>query len=613
MWAKIIFILSFVSISTIDIAIAQQPASKTDSTHLYKNIDSYSKRSKLTRFMYSLIFKPIATSKSKKKPDTNVYKKLIQKKYSPFEGKVIRHINIETLDPFGYSISDTAAKPKNLLSKTGNNLHIKSQHITIRNQLLIRQNQLFDSLLVKESERLVRSGGYVHDVSFFVKAASKNSDSVDIYIRELDNWSIIPKIGASTSMINIDLTDINFLGLGHRSQNGFIWDHQAGNYAYNLSYLIPNIRNTYVNSTIHFERDQLGNSLRNFAIDRPFFSPFARWAAGVNFMHQFRNDYIHVNDSLFLFQRFKFNLQDYWVGNAIQIFKGNTEYNRTTNFVSTIRFLRIRYLEKPIESLDIQHFYSNENFYLASIGISTRKYVQDNYIFNYGITEDVPIGKVYSITGGYQVKNNVGRLYLGARFSFGNYYSWGYLSSNFEYGAFFHPKTTEQGVFTIGINYFTELFEIGRWKFRQFVKPQVTIGINRFYYDSLTLHNDYGLVGFNSIALIGTNRLLLTLQTQSYAPWNFIGFRFGPYLIYSLGCLGNGKTGFNYSKIYSQIGLGVLIKNEKLVFNTFQISIAFYPIIPGQGQNIFKMNSFKTTDFGFRDFEIGKPAIVTFQ
>jgi len=59
--------------------------------------------------------------------------------------------------------------------------------------------------------------------------------------------------------------------------------------------------------------------------------------------------------------------------------------------------------------------------------------------------------------------------------------------------------------------------------------------------------------------------------------------------------------------------LGVLIKNDYLVINTFQLSIAFYPTIPGLGSDILKTNSFKTTDFGFKDFEIGKPAPVSFQ
>jgi hypothetical protein len=351
--------------------------------------------------------------------------------------------------------------------------------------------------------------------------------------------------------------------------------------------------------------------MRSFAIDRPFFSPLAKWAAGVSFT-QFRKDSVYTDNSLPVLQRFKYNVQDYWAGNAIQIFKGNTEFKRTTNFISAIRFLRIRYLEKPKERYDTEHFFANEDFYLACIGISTRKYVQDKYIFNFGITEDVPLGKVYQLTGGYQVKNNSGRFYLGARISSGNYYPWGYLSSNFTYGTYIHTSHTEQGVFSVSANYFTGLFEIGKWKFRQFVKPQVTIGINPFSSDSLTINDGYGLDGFNSPVLSGTSRLLFTLQTQSYAPWNFLGFRFGPFFTYTLGMLGNAATGFKNSRIYSQIGLGVLIKNENLVINTFQISLAFYPIIPGKGQNIFKINSFKTTDYGFRDFEIGKPSVNSY-
>jgi hypothetical protein len=613
MWFKFIIGLFFVSVVMTDFAFAQQIAVKTDSTRIYRNIENFSKKGKFTKFMYGLFFKPVATVSSKKNPKKKVYKKLIQKPYSAFEGKTIRNINIETLDPFGYTIADTIVANQNFLAKTGNSLHLKSQPITIRNLLLIRQNQPFDSLLAKESERLVRSQGYVHDVSFYVKTVSKNSDSVDVFIRELDNWSIIPKVESTASSFTINLLEKNFLGLGHEFRNIYTWNHTTGDDAFSTRYYIPNIRNTYINSTLLYGIDEYENFVKSFAVDRPFFSPFARWAAGVNFAQIFRNDSIMNRDSIYVPQRFKYNLQDYWAGHATRIFKGNTEFSRTTNLITTARFLRIRYLEQPSETIDTLHFYTNENFYLAGIGISTRKYVMDKYIFNFGLTEDVPIGKVYALTGGYQVKNDVGRVYLGARVSFGNYYEWGYLSSNFEYGTFFHAAQAEQGVAIAGLSYFTGLKEIGNWKFRQFVKLQFTGGLNRFATDSLTIKDGYGLDGFNSIGLTGTNRILFTLQTQSYAPWNFIGFRFGPYFICSLGMLGDATTGFSNSKVYSQIGLGVLIKNDYLVINTFQLSIAFYPTIPGLGSDIVKFNSFKTTDFGFKDFEIGKPAIVNFQ
>jgi hypothetical protein len=77
--------------------------------------------------------------------------------------------------------------------------------------------------------------------------------------------------------------------------------------------------------------------------------------------------------------------------------------------------------------------------------------------------------------------------------------------------------------------------------------------------------------------------------------------------------LGDETYGFKNSKVFSSIGLGVLVKNEHLIINTFQLSIAYYPMIPGSGQHVFKTNSFRTVDFGFRDFETGKPSIVAFE
>ncbi len=605
---KWLYILIIITGLTSGNSFAQQKPAKIDSTQIYESIESFSVKRKFTKFMYGLFFKP-ASPATKKEAKKRTYKKLIQKPYSSFEGKTIRNINIVTLDPFGNSIGDSIHSQQNFLTNSGNKIHLQSRNFTIRNLLLIRRNQQFDSLLVKESERLVRSMNYVNDVSFFVKSVSANSDSVDIFIRELDKWSIIPGGSFSNSRLNLKIRENNFIGLGHEFKNTFTWNHEKGVFAYNTNYYIPNIRNTYINSTLNFNIDEFGNSARSFAIDRPFFSPFAKWAAGVSFA-QFQRDSVYTGDFFQSFQKIKFNVQDYWAGSAIQLFKGNTEQNRTTNFISAARFLRVNFVEKPDEMYDTAHFYASENFYMASLGISTRKYVQDKYIFNFGITEDVPVGKAFNLTGGYQHKNNTGRFYAGGRVSFGNYFQWGYFSSNVEYGTFFNESHSEQAVFKAGVNYFTGLIEVGKWKFRQFVKPEFTLGINPLVTDSLTINDNDGIPGFYSVGLSGTRRLLLTLQTQSYAPWNFIGFRFGPLFNITMGMLGNEADGFKHSKVYTQIGFGVLIKNLHLVMNTFQVSLAFYPSIPGNGNNILKTNSFKTTDFGFSDFEIGKPEIV---
>jgi hypothetical protein len=584
-----------------------------DSTKLYTNIESYSRRNKLIKFFYRLIFRPIASEEPKKKIKKKSFTRLIQKPMRSFEGKVIRNIHIETLDPFGYSIADTIQVKQNFFLKGGNASHIKTQRNTIRNLLLIHKNQLYDSLLVKESERLVRRQSYVRDVSFYSVAASKNSDSVDIFIRELDKWSITPKIGASPSRVVVKLSERNFLGWGHESQNNYTWHHRTGADAFYTDYYIPNIKNTYISTALHYGTDEYNHKIMSFAIDRSFFSPFAKWAGGGIITQDIQYDSILVSDTSYIPQRFKTYTQDYWVGNSMQLFKGNTENNRSTNFISALHFIRTKYAEKPEEMYDLSHAYRPENIYLASAGISTRKYVQDKFIFNYGIPEDVPVGKVYALTLGYQEKNKTGRTYLSGRISFGNFFSWGYMSSNYEYSTYLRALKAEQGILSISIIYFTHLLEIGKWRFREFAKPQLTFGINRNSAEGLNINDGNGIDGFNSSDLIGTNRLLLKLQTQSYAPWNVIGFRFGPYLIYSVGMLSDAKTGFKRSKIYSQIGIGMLIKNDNLVFNTFQFSVSYYPSIPGYKQDVFKVNSFKSSDFGYRDFEIGKPSINGYQ
>lgn len=584
---------------------ARSDSIKADSTKIYRDIESFSDHSKFTKFMYRLFFK----SGDPDLPLKAYKKRVIRKPYSSYQGKIIRHIEIATLDPFGNSIGDTIASSLNFISKTGNKLHVKTFPRTIRNLLLVHRNQPFDSLRFKESERLVRSMSYITDVSFFVQEASGNSDSVDIFIRGLDSWSIIPGGSASSSRVALKLMDSNFMGLGHEFKNGLIWNHTTGAMAYRTSYFIPNIHNTYINSTVKYGTDEFGNFIKSFAVDRPFFSPLAKWAAGVMISQQFHKDSTWTPG----FMRYKLNAQDYWAGHAARIFKDQSEYSRTTHLISAVRFLRIRYLEKPPETLDTLRYYSDENFYLASVAISTRQYVQDKYIFKFGITEDVPIGRVFSLTAGYQDKNNAGRFYAGARVSTGKYYPWGYLSSNFEYGTFFHASKPEQGVFSAGARYITELKEIGKWKFRQFVKPQIILGVRRTSYDSLTINDGYGLDGFNSPHVSGVSRLLLTSQTQSYAPWNFIGFHFGPFATFSLAMVGSAAGGFRSAKVYSLIGAGVLIKNENLVMNTFQLSLAFYPSIPGRGNHVFKINSFQVSDFGFRDFEVGRPATVLYQ
>lgn len=601
-----LFLLVYLLFCINQPSVAQQSAGTIDSSKVYRDIETYSKKSKFTKFIYRLVFKPASSASKKGRP------KLLQLPYRNFERKIIRNIHIASLDPFGYSVSDTEAEPQNVFFKAGNKLHIKTQHITVKNLLLFRNNDPFDSLLVKESERLVRGRNYIAEVKFFVIPAG-TTDSVDIYVRILDKWSIIPNGIVSTVRTTVGLTENNFIGFGHRFQNEYTWNYTNGKQAFITNYSVPNIRNSYISALLHYTVDEDNNFNKSLTIDRPFYSPLARWAAGLIISQQFQIDTFGDTVSGRERQDLEFNTQDFWAGKAIKISKGNSEDARTTDAIIAARYLRVRYLRKPDEKFDSSNRFSNEDFYLAGLGISSRKYFRDNYIYNFGVIEDVPVGKLYGITGGYQMRNNTGRSYLGALISSGDYNNWGYLSWAFEYGTFLlHGRDLEQGVFSAGANYFSNLYKIGNWRIRQFIKPQLTLGINRFFYDSLSINNENGIRGFNGSSR-GTKKIVLTFQTQSYAPWNVLGFRFGPFLNCSLGMLGDAPSGFKNSPVYSQLGIGALINNKYLVLSDFQLSIAYYPSIPGNGFNIIKFNAYSTIDFGFRDFTFGKPGIVVLQ
>ena len=601
-------LLLFFFISAIKFSVAQQVATSKDSVNIYLNIETFSQKTRATKFLYKYLFKSVAPLALPTDQRTVSLKKV----YSRFENKIIRNINVTTLDPFGNDLYDTTRMSDFVGKKVLNNLHVTTLHMTIRNLLLIKRNEPFDSVLVRESERLVRKQSYIREVDFYPVICGSNSDSVDLQIRALDYWSIMPGVDASATLLKLKLSDKNLAGLGHRFANSYTWNHTNGNHIFETSYTIPNFQNTFISSELYYKQDEKNNYTSGISIDRPFYSALTRWAGGMYFSLQLKSDSVYQNDTSHILFPARFTVQDYWAAEAWQVKEGKSENDRTTNLILSARFFRLRYTDKIVEMANAPFKHENKSFFLSGLGLSTRKYIQDNYIFNFGKTEDVPVGRAYGIVGGYQF-NNKNLLYFGANFSYGNYYRLGYLRANFEYGTLFNAATTEQGVFKTELNYYTKLFEIRNWNFRQFIKSSLTSGIKRLPNESLTINEEYGINGFNSSGVFGKHRLLFTMETQSYAPGNFLGFQFGPYLLLSFGMLGNETTGFRNSRVYSQFGIGTLIRNKYLVISNFQISFSFYPVIPGNGDNIFKTNSFKANDFSFPDFDIGKPGMLSFQ
>ena len=592
-------------------AFAQEPAKQDTTIKVYKKLEKAAQRTWFTTALYDLFFKPIAFTGER---SGSHYRKLTSRPYSQFEGDPVRSIIIVTLDPFGYDVYDTTEVPTLGTERFGNALHAKTVKSTVSNLLLFKVGQPFDSLLVRESERLIRQELYIQEVLFYPQHSGKGRDSVDILIRVLDSWSLLPELGISGTRFSTGFTENNLGGLNHVFHNYYTWNHSRDRHAFETNYSVRNIRNTYISAKASYRLEEQRDYRVGVEFDRPFYSTVTRWAGGVAVFQQLKTDTIYQPDSTARFLASSAVPQDYWAAGSWKLAKGNTEDDRATNLIIGARISSIVFMERPGGAFENLEIYRDRATFLGSVGLSTRKYLRDRYIFNYGFIEDVPIGRSYGLVGGYEMRLDP-RWYVGAHYRWGQYYRWGYFSISLRYGNYFRSGAYEQGAVQGGISYFTGLLEVGKWKFRQFVKPAFTVGIARLPNDNITLNEGRGGIrGFVSSEISGTHRLLLTLQTQSYAPWKLLGFQFGPYFVFSMGVLGDARAGFDKSTVYTQFGLGVLVNNRYLVFENFELSISFFPLIPGTGENngrnIIIGNTFSTTDFGFPDFGLGRPEVV---
>lgn len=584
---------------------------ETDSTTtIYYDIHELSKKSKFNKFIYKLLFRSSALKVENLIPEVKpVAEQHITNKTN---GRVIRNITIETLDPFGYSVKNETKQPKNSIEKFGNHTHIKTKNATIKNLLLFKKNTLCDSILLKESERLIRSQRYVREVVIIPLEIPNSKDSVDIKIRVLDSWTLIPTGSLSSTESSAKLTERNILGFGHLISGNIKNRFDTKERAAYAQYSINNIKNSYVRLDLNYANDYNNDSRRSININRPFYSVITKNAGGFYYENRLQTEQFPLLDS-FSLQQFSFDFQEYWYGRAFKINSKTNPERYYTNLILALTYNQKNFQRLLDEVIDPSRYFSNEKNWIGMIGVSKQKFYQDKYVFNYNITEDIPYGKNIALIIGHQEKNSNTRMYTGFSVSYGKKYSFGYASGFAEWGSFYDAGFTEQTTFKLGLNYFSPLINIGDWRFRQFIKPTYTWGNNRdeSFKDRLTFLEEDGLQGFDK-RLNGTQKWTLSFQTQSYIPGNWYGFRFSPYFNMTLASLANEKALFS-SRVYSKFSIGALINNDFLVFNSFQISFSYYPTIPFEGDNINKINSFENTNLSLYDFQLSKPGYIRYE
>ena len=111
--------------------------------------------------------------------------------------------------------------------------------------------------------------------------------------------------------------------------------------------------------------------------------------------------------------------------------------------------------------------------------------------------------------------------------------------------------------------------------------------------------------------MIGTNRMILNTETVLFSPYHPLGFRIAFFGFADFGLIGYSPNIFK-NEFYTSLGIGVRLRNERLVFNTIQIRLGIAFGKPGLVESeYFRLsNATRLEQWRYRPT---RPEIVTFE
>jgi hypothetical protein len=206
------------------------------------------------------------------------------------------------------------------------------------------------------------------------------------------------------------------------------------------------------------------------------------------------------------------------------------------------------------------------------------------------------------------------RVYAGFSLSQGRYLGkFGYLYTKLESGGFFRKKDyVEQGVINVRADYFTPLFIVNRFKIRHFISANLVQGINRFEDEYIGIGDDYDIRGFRYGLPLGTKKAFLNYEIDAFSPYYLYGFRFVFFSFLDFGLIGPDEKKLHDGLFQSGFGIGVRIRNERLVFPTFSVRLGYYPNHPEKDIPLFLHFSGEER-LKIDNFHVTKPDIAEFR
>lgn len=577
-----------------DTAVVKQQYEK--SNQFYERLQVKSEDSRFARRLYKAL-----VSEDTRNADTIQVEKTLAKEisyYEPFEGERINAIYIHRQNIFKdeYSASDYRT--------LANSVHMITRENKIRRNLLFKEGERLSASLFAQNEQLLRSLGYLSDADIEIIRQAEG-EGVDVYIITRDAWSIGLSIrSAPLSRRYIDLYDNNIIGSGNRLDIRTYVNYKGDKYGGNmLDFHAPNLWGSFfkldVKVGVGYEEHHYGVKMgKEFIRSSDFMvggtiedKKYYEWQTSCDTMLLIR----HRN-------------YDAWAGKSwnFPLVKGS--------FYLSGRFRDLTFHERPEVRADTNTYYHSYRALLFNTGVYRETYYRGNMIYGYGREENIPYGHKFEITGGKYWGEFEDKWYSSFAASIGKQTKAGYFRAEASVSSFWNEdREPVQSALEVNFDGFSNLWKIRRNYFRHFISLRYLNGYNRLQGEGerLTFWSDAGLIGLRRDENSGMVRLVANTETVMFTPIYFYGFRFVFFGYADFGWLGNHSNPFR-NDFYTAFGLGVRLKNERLIFNTIQLrfglalrngSMADYRHIRFSGQRHFAVPEFKARQPEFFSFQ----------
>ena len=520
---------------------------------LYDSIQSKTNRRAVPRMLYRMLFvKPVL--------DTTMNGMVLDESrlMQPYAGKTVGDIVIERQLPFD---SDG-----NWLERTGNKAHMLTRERVVRRDLLFKPGDKFDPQLAVRNKQLLRSRPYISDTEFIIVPDTLDTTRINLVIRTRDSWTISVDAGIhSQGRTMLGLSDANILGTGNTLKFKTNFSRKDFSYGGNMvEYAIPNVLGTFYTADFSAGRD-FYNSELNLGLRKEFIRP-TDYEIGLTYSDIKSKRYmIDLDTSLLVKVR---NL-DAWGGRSRYI------PSISSSIFFTGRYSYARFSRRPAVTPSYNPALHDYDAMLFGTGLYREKFFTANMIYGFGTKEYLATGYKAEIVSGYSWGEFNDEMYLGMSYQTGGFRGMGYIMGGITLGSYIDlddGKWNHSAV-DVDLKWFSNLFLLRRSRIRQFLAFNYTQGWNRGFGsdEMIRLTRENGLQALKE-HVTGTNRMLLNTETVIFSPYQPLGFRIAFFGFADFGLIGYSPNIFK-NDFFTSFGLGIRLRNERLVFNTVQIRL----------------------------------------